>query len=192
MTYIERYQDFLEKCEGKIPAIQYIQELKKNPKIDLPISPPPRKWFVESFDWIIGMRLLCGGKYGPFYRADGDIFYPMIGNNSDEYSECKCFFGLEKPKNVDHAKKLYNLQPETQIKYVYEISIEMPDSPVMDAWIFIGPVKNGEGFQLNPNSIVVELIKGEILKSNVSRYSVLEDEDFNYKESEAYYSANKE
>jgi hypothetical protein len=191
MKYIERYKDFLDKCKGKIPEIQFVQELELNPKIDLPISPPPRKWFVESFDWIIGMRLLCGGDYGPFYRIDGDIFWPMIGNQSDEYSENKCFFGLEKPKDTAHAERLYKFQSTTETKYIYEISIQMPDFPIMDAWVFIGPVKDAEGFQLNPNSIVAEIIKGDILKSKVKRYSVRKKGIIDYSKSEAYYKTKK-
>jgi hypothetical protein len=189
MKYIQRYQEFLNKCEGKIPEVQFIHELELNPKIDLPISPRPRKWFLEAFDWIIGIRLLCGGNYGPFYRIDGDNFWPMIGNQSDEYSESNCFFGLERPKDVSHAKQLYNFQPKTEQKFVYEVSIEMPDFPVMDAWVFIGPVKNGEGFQLNPNSIVAELIKKKILKSEVKRYSASKSGRFNYKRHDMYYAA---
>ena len=180
MKFVEQYQDFLKKCAGKIPEIQILHELEINPLLNKPITPTPTKWFIDSFDWIIGLKLVCGASYGPFYRVDGDTFWPVIGNESDEYSEKKCFFGLEKPRDVDHAKSLYDLQ-STDMSYVYEINFEMPDWPLIDAWIFLGAVKKGNGFQVNPNRVVVELIKGKILKGEIKRYTKIKNDKYSNK-----------
>ncbi len=183
--FIKRYQEFIEKCAGKIPKIQILHELEMNPQINRPITPTPRKWFIDSFDWVIGLKLVCSASYGPFYRVDGDSFWPVIGNESDVHSEKKCFFGLEKPKDVDDAQNLYDLQ-STDMAYVYEIKFEMPEWPVMEAWIFLGPVKKGKGFQVNPNSVVVELIKGKIFKGEINRYPKLDNGKYSV-ESEPFY-----
>ena len=71
--------------------------------------------------------------------------------------------------------------------YVYEISFEMPEWPVIDAWIFLGAVKKGNGFQVNPNSVVVELIKGKILKGEIKRYPKIEGDKYSDKSEPFYY-----
>jgi len=187
MKFVELYQDFLKKCKGKIPEVQILHELEMVPRINAPITPPPRDWFVASFDWYVGLKLVCGAIYGPFYRVDGSSFWPQIGKSYDEYSEKKCFFGLERPKDVADATRLYNMKRDTDTKYIYEIFIEMPKWPLIEAWIFLGPVKDGNGFQVNPNSVVVELIKGKIVKGEIKRYSQTDNGIYNYQNSELYY-----
>lgn len=181
MKFIQQYQEFIEKCAGKIPEIQILNELEMNPQINKPIKPRPRQWFIDSFDWLIGLKLVYGISYGPFYRVDGDAFWPEIGNESDEYSEKKCFYGLEKPRDVKHARSLYDLQ-STDMAYIYEIKFEMPECLLVNgAWIFLGPVKKGKGFQVNPNGIVVELIKNKILKGEIKRYPKKADDTYSDK-----------
>jgi len=187
MKFIDRYQELVTKCSSKIPNVQILHELEMCPRINAPITPTPREWFVASFDWYVGLKLICGASYGPFYRVDGNTFWPQIGNNHDVYSEKKCFFGLERPKDVEEAKRLYNMKEDTDTKYVYEIFIDMPKWPLIEAWIFLGPVKDGDGFQVNPNSVVVKLIKGKIFKKEIKRYSQATDGIYDYQKGEPFF-----
>ena len=186
MTFIEQYKKFLNLCCEKIPKIQ-LDGLRDNPSINPTIIPTPRDWFIDSFDWYVGLKLIRGKIYGPFYRVDGDFFWPTIGNYYDVYSEEKCFFGLEAPKNNKDAERLYKMRPSTTKKYVYEILIEMPKWPVLDdAYIFLGAVKDAEGFQVNPNGKLVELMRGKIERKEIKRFSKSADENYDYKKSEIY------
>ena len=62
----------------------------------------------------------------------------------------------------------------------------MPKWPLIEAWIFLGPVKDGDGFQVNPNSVVVELIKGKIVEGEIKRYSQTDNGIYDYQNSELY------
>ncbi len=112
MKFSARYDKFIELCRGKIPEIQ-VQGLNECPKINPIITPTPRDWFVDSFDWYVALKLIRGKVYGPFYRIDGDFFWPTIGNMYDVYSETKCFFGLEKPEKLDDGRLLFNIREDT-------------------------------------------------------------------------------
>ncbi|MBI5181013.1 MAG: hypothetical protein HZA05_06385 [Nitrospirae bacterium] len=136
MKFTERYEKFINLCRNKIPEIQ-VRGLEKNPKINPTITPTPRDWFIDSFDWYVGLKLIRGETYGPFYRVDGEYFWPTIGNLYDIYSETKCFFGLEAPKNISEVELLYNIMKSTKRDYIYEVIIEMPKWPIIDdAYIF--------------------------------------------------------
>jgi len=186
MNFIDRYKEFIKKCKGIIPKIQ-LKGLEESPAINPTITPTPRDWFIETFDWYVGLKLIRGETYGPFYRVDGDFFWPTIGNYYDIYSEEKCFFGLEAPKDNNDVERLYKIQPATDKKYVYEILVKMPRWPVIDdAYIFIGAVKNGDGFQVNPNGRVVELIRKKILNNEINRFFKTRDGKFDYSNSIQY------
>ena len=185
MKFVEKYNQFIKHLKGKIPDVQLLG-LEENPRINPRIDPNPRDWFIDSFDWYVGLKLLKGEKYGPFYRVDGDYFWPTIGNLVDEYSESKCFYGLEKPTSTSDVQRLYNLKQETSKKFVYEIMIEMPNWPIIDdAYLFLGAVKNGEGFQINPNGRVVELLRKDIENNKLKRYASVES-IFDYDKQERY------
>ncbi len=185
MKFSEKYNQFIALLKGNIPDIQ-LEGLENNPNINQTIIPTPRDWFIDSFDWYVGLKLIRGEVYGPFYRIDGDCFWPTIGNNYDIYSESKCFFGLEKPKTYKDAERLYKLQPDTSKDFVYEVRVEMPKWPVIDdAHLFIGAVKGGEGFQVNPNGKVVEMLRKDIENNMLKRFSST-DSKYDYKKSEQY------
>lgn len=185
MKFTEKYNKFISLLKGNIPDIQ-LEGLENNPRINPTIDPTPRDWFIDSFDWHVGLKLLRGKKYGPFYRIDGDYFWPTIGNCYDIYSESKCFFGIEKPEKHKDAEDLYNLQSDTARDFVYEIFIEMPEWPIIDdAYLFIGAVKGRKGFQVNPNGRVVAMLRKDIKNNKLKRFSST-DSIYNYKESEQY------
>lgn len=69
----DKYIKFIELCRLTIPPIQ-AQGLEENPKINPRIIPEPRDWFMESFDWYVGLKLIRGEICGPFYRIDGVFF----------------------------------------------------------------------------------------------------------------------
>ncbi len=196
--FTDTYDDFIKICKGEksetklpiIPAIQ-IWELEYLPKINPKLESPPREWFLDAFDWMVAVQLIGGGTYGPFYRVDGDYFWPQIGNIYEEYSERKCFFGLERPINIDDVLKKYNIREETKRSHIYEISINLDMSPIIhNANIFLGKVKGGEGYQMNPNRIVVEIIKTNIIRKNVKKYA-LKGVEFDYNDFEEYYTEEK-
>ena len=112
MKFSEKYNQFISQLKDIIPETQ-LEGLENNPKINPTIIPTPRDWFIDSFDWYVGLKLIRGAKYGPFYRIDGNYFWPTIGNYYDIYSESKCFFGLEKPETQKDAERLYKLHPTT-------------------------------------------------------------------------------
>ncbi|RZB33604.1 MAG: hypothetical protein SRB2_03870 [Desulfobacteraceae bacterium Eth-SRB2] len=185
MNFVETYTQFIKHLKGKIPDIQ-LKGLQEKPRINPKIDPNPRDWFIDSFEWYVGVKLLRGRKYGPFYRIDGDYFWPTIGNLVDEYSESKCFFGLEKPTTYQDAERLYKLQLSTLTSFVYDINVEMPEWPIIDdAYLFIGAVKGGEGFQVNPNGRVVQMLRTDIENNKLKRYSSSKS-IYDYSKSEQY------
>lgn len=157
-----------------IPRIQ-IRQMKEAGIISPPLDPHPQKWWQKSFEFYFVLDLLPCHEYGPFYRIgdrQGDPnFWPQIGIPSDEFSERKCFYGLTKPRNVNEAQKLY-APKESKMDYIYEFTINVPryvfyhNNPLL----FIGPVKDAEGFQVNPNAITAKLIQLEIIAGNVKIY----------------------
>jgi hypothetical protein len=180
MKFTERYDTFINLCCGKIPDIQ-LHGLEENPKMNPTIIPEPRDWFLDSFDWYVGLKLLRGKIYGPFYRVEGDYFWPTIGNLYDVYSESQCFFGMERPTGIAHAQSLYNLRPDTPKDFVYEIILEMPQWPIIDdSYIFLGAVKNAVGFQVNPNGRVVKLLRDNIKKNRVKRFALDVNKKYDY------------
>jgi len=186
MKFIERYEEFIKLCRGKIPEIQ-IKGLEDNPIINPTITPTPRDWFIDSFDWYVGLKLIRGKTYGPFYRVDGDYFWPTIGNLYNVYSESKCFFGLKPPKNIHDVERLYKIMNNTKRDYVYEVIIEMPKWPIIDdAYIFLGAVKSGEGFQVNPNGRVVELLRDKIENNKIKRISLVDNNKYDYEKHDVY------
>lgn len=186
MKFIERYEEFIKLCRDKIPEIQ-VKGLEDNPRIDPTIIPTPRDWFVDSFDWYVSLKLIRGERYGPFYRVDGDYFWPTIGNLYDVYSESKCFFGFTPPKNINDVERLYKIMENTKRDYVYEVIIEMPKWPIIDdAYLFLGAIRNGEGFQVNPNRRVVEILRGNIENNRLKRYSLVDNNKYNYEKQNLY------
>ncbi len=164
-----------------IPRIQ-LRKMQEAGIMSPPLNPPPQEWWVKSFECYFILDLLPCHKYGPFYRigdSKGDPnFWPQIGIPSDEFSESKCFYGLEKPRDVTEAKRLY-APKETELDYIYEFKIKVPRYVFFhNPLLFIGPVKDGEGFQVNPNAITAKLIQLEILSRNVNRYSKLENNTY--------------
>lgn len=155
-----------------IPFIQ-LEDLKKGIFINPELSPPPHEWLIKSFEWYFVLELLPEFTYGPFYRIDGNVFWPQIGIPNDIQSEKKCFYCLEKPKNIADAKRLYDLKDSNDMSYVYEFRVKISrDNFFYDPLMFIGPVKNGEGFQANPNSTTVKIIIFTIMDREVVRYRI--------------------
>jgi hypothetical protein len=190
LKHIKRYQEFISQCKSKFPHIQLLYEIETNPKFNPQICPQPRQWFLNSFEWYIALKLVPGASYGPFYRIDGEHFWPQIGNNEDEYSERKCFFGMKQPKNDKDVASMYNIQQTTNSDYVYELIIEMPKCPPYDAYIFLGPVAGGTGFQVNPNSVVVDLIRCSVTAGLLKRFKKESNGFYDYKNVTPYYNSN--
>ncbi len=165
----------LEYC---IPAFQ-LKNLKNGVLRDPRLTITPQEWFVNSYEWFFALEILPGLEYGPFYRVDGDEFWPEIGNPDDIYSERKCFYGFRKPENIKRAKELLALKDENTMKYVYEFKIkasreEFFNNPLM----FIGPVRNAAGFQANPNRTTAKIIQLEIMNQGVVRYHKLKNDKY--------------
>lgn len=173
MKFMQRFEELIGILKrGSISIIPVVQidELEHNPIFNPTLSIEPQDWWIESFDWYVAVEIISGGRYGPFYRIDGEHFWPQIGKPSNRFSEKKCFFGLEKPINDKDAKKKYKLQKDTQMEYTYEFTIECSNlSPSESAFIFIGPVKDGTGYQMNPNTITANIIKSMIINGNVHK-----------------------
>lgn len=172
--------DFLD-MERIIPAIQ-LWRIRERVTISPELRPRPRDWWVRSFDWYFVLDLVPDWEYGPFYYGGGDQFWPQIGNTSDESSESNCFYGLNKPRTVTEFNSLYNPRV-TNPEYIYQFTIKVSkETYIHNPLLFIGPVKDGEGFQVNPNSITAKLIQLEILAGNVWRYELLSNrEDYSSK-----------
>ena len=167
--FVDRFSKLiklLEKGKGNpiIPKPQ-ITELEYHPTFNPTLNITPRDWWINSFEWFVAIEIVQDGSYGPFYRIGEEHFYPQIGNASEPYSERHCFYGLEKPRDKKHAKELYNIQDDTPMDYCHEFKIE-GSKP---AYIFVGPVKGGTGFQANPNSVTVEIIKSLIVTGKVKK-----------------------
>ena len=114
--FIDRFKEFIDllRAEKIIPEVQ-IEELERNPVFNPGLSTEPQDWWKESFDWYVAVPAIANGLYGPFYRIDGEHFWPQIGIPDQRYSEKMCFPGLKKPMNQEEAQKLYNLKSETPI-----------------------------------------------------------------------------
>ncbi len=174
--------EVLKRC---IPAFQ-LDNLKNGILLNPRLSVAPQQWFVDSFEWFFALDLLPGERYGPFYRVDGDEFWPQIGNPDDTFSENKCFYGFRKPSNVKEAKEWFGPKADNAMKYVYQFSITATREDFFyNALMFIGPVRNGAGFQANPNGITAKIIQLEIMNQGVVRYVKLENGDY-FQESKPY------
>jgi hypothetical protein len=124
-------------------------------------------WWRKSFDWYIVIEIIPGFSYGPFYRIDGDLFWPKIGIPGQDYSENKCFFQLKKPNGLEDAKEMYAPKAEwNDDSRLYKFSFELTQFSI-GACMFLGPVAGGTGYQMNPNSSLVEIIRTEIIKGKV-------------------------
>lgn len=159
---------------GIIPNIQLLQLREEGVVVSPPLSPRPQDWWVQSFDWYFVLDLVPNWEYGPFYYGGGDQFWPQIGIASDESSEKKCFFGLKKAETDKEFNDLYAPHATNSMQFIYEFKIELSKEIFFhDPLLFIGPVKDGKGFQVNPNRITAKLIQLEILAGNVFRYELL-------------------
>ncbi len=103
---MQRFEELIDilKRDSIIPKVQ-VDALEHRPVFDPILSIEPRIWWKDSFDWYVAIEIISGERYGPFYRTDGKDFLLQIGEQSDEFSEKKCFFGLEKPKNYEMRRK---------------------------------------------------------------------------------------
>ena len=163
--FTDRFAGLIEllKRGPLIPEFQ-ITELELNPIFNPQLNIEPQDWWKESFDWFVAIPIVQNGKYGPFYRCGDEHFWPIIGSPSIVDSEKECFFGLEKPKNKDHAKRLYNPMNNTLLGWVHKFTIE---TGYQGAMLFIGPVRRGEGYQVNPNSVTVAVVRTLIVQKKV-------------------------
>lgn len=94
---------------------------------------------------------------------------------------------MEKPIDPSGTERLYKIMASTKKEFVYEIIIEMPKWPIIDdAYIFFGAVKNAEGFQINPNGKVVELLRERIENNKIKRFPLGSDNKFDYGKGEIY------
>jgi len=164
-NFADRFAELVKILRnGKlIPEIQ-IRELELNPVFNPELTIEPTGWWKYSFEWYVAIPLIDQGEYGPFYRVDGDHFWPHIGVPGDESSEKKCFFGLEKPKDQEDAKTKYNLRQDTPRDFVYTIKRFKPVH--FQEMIFIGPVRGGSGYQMNPNARVVDRIRSALIRKD--------------------------
>ena len=152
------------------PQLEFI---KHDPVFNPLLAPKPQDWWKASFDWFIAIELIPGNRYGPFYVMHGEWFWPQIGEPEILYSEKKCFLGLEKVKTKDEAKKKYNLHSSNPMNYLYKIDFSIDEHLLCcTPWIFVGPVKDGTGFQMNPNRITCVAIRKAIAKGDVWRAKV--------------------
>jgi hypothetical protein len=173
---------FNEILKGCIPVFQ-LENLKNGVLLNPKLSIAPQQWFVDSFEWFFPLEILPELKYGPFYRVDGDEFWPQVGSPDDIYSENKCFYGFQKPENVEKVKELFGPKSENTMKYVYEFYIKAcREEFYNNAMMFIGPIRNAAGFQANPNRTAAKIIQIEIIKNRgVVRYEKLESGDYSLK-----------
>lgn len=194
VDFASQYSRFLDLCRGsdisgtpRVPMPQVEGELTRTPRLNPPLIPPAHDWFYQSFDWYVGLRLVAGARYGPFYKVDGEHFWPTIGTPTELYSETDCFFGLERPASPQEAEQLYQIKGETPRTRVYEFVIDVGASPVrLDAFIWVGLVKGGTGYQANPNSVTVEIIRSSIVRGEVKSYR-LDGNAYNYAVAESYH-----
>jgi hypothetical protein len=185
------FKDRFTKLMGLIEVIglpkPQLEHIKHHPNFNPPLFPQPQDWWKKSFDWFIAVELMPGVEYGPFYILHGDWFWPQIGTPEVIDSEKNCFFGLEKPDNVDDAKTRYNLSGPNLINpmtYLYEFNFNIDTGfSCCIPLVFIGPVKDGSGFQMNPNSLACSAIRIAIVQpkngqkqKNIGRYRVIDKE----------------
>jgi len=168
-----KLMDLLEKEIG-FPKPQ-CDHIKHYPDFNPPLEPHPQDWWRDSFDWYIAIDLIPCVEYGPFYILQGDWFWPQIGNPRIIDSEKKCFFGLEKPEHIKDAREKYNPRESTlkEAKFLYKFTFNIDNCclccmPLM----FIGPVKGGTGFQMNPNRVTCTAIRTAILHRKIQRCKV--------------------
>lgn len=161
---------FLDNLGFPKPQCEHIKHF---PNFNPALFPTPQDWWKTSYDWFIAIDLIPGVKYGPFYILQGDWFWPQIGTSEIIDSEKKCFFGLEKPESVEDAKKKYNLSENPIINpmtHLYELIFEInPSFSCCLPQVFVGPVKGGTGFQMNPNSVACTVIRIAIIQKKVKR-----------------------
>jgi hypothetical protein len=168
----------LEKKRCPKPQCNHI---KYYPDLNPPLDPQPQNWWRDSFDWYISVDLIPGVEYGPFYILHGDWFWPQIGNPRAIDSEKKCFFQFEESRNIAHAKELYNPLESTlkNAKFLYKFTFNVNNycfyyRPLM----FIGPVKGGTGYQMNPNRATCTAIRIAIVQEKVFRCAVIDERWF--------------
>jgi len=167
---------------GRIPTSQ-LDHLKRGVLLNPELTITPQKWFVDSYEWFFPLEILPGGEYGPFYRVDGEEFWPQIGSPDDTYSENKCFFGFRKPDNIEWIKKFLGPKAENTMQYIYEFSITANQEDFFDnALMFLGPIRNALGFQANPNRSAAKIIQLEITNYRVVRYPRIQDNFSNERE----------
>ncbi len=174
--FAERFTELMTLLENqlRLPKPQ-CEHIKHYPDFNPPLDPPPQDWWINAFDWYIAVDLIPGVEYGPFYILHGDWFWPQIGNPRIIDSEKKCFFGLERPDNVGDAINKYSPHETTRenMKYLYTFKFKVDNcylccKPLM----FLGPVKDGKGFQMNPNAVTCTAIRMAIVQKEVWRYKV--------------------
>jgi hypothetical protein len=166
----------LEKLGFPKPQCEHIKHF---PDINPALFPTPLDWWKTSYDWFIAIELIPGAEYGPFYILHGDWFWPQIGTAEIVDSEKKCFFGLQKPESVKDAQEKYNLSINPIINpmtHLYELKFVINASFLCCLpQVFIGPVKGGTGFQMNPNSLACSAIRMAIIEREqdyIGRYRV--------------------
>jgi hypothetical protein len=166
-----RLINILEK-NNLIPEIQ-LHQIKEGVVLNPSLSITPQNWWVESFDWFFALDILPAFNYGPFFHVYDHKFWPQIGTPADIFSEKNCFYGLQKPKDINEAEQLYDLRISNKKTYIYEFFIKLPKVDyINEPLIFIGPVRNGAGFQINPNKIVSKIIQFAIIDKGIKRYRI--------------------
>ena len=167
--FIERFNGLIAILENiRIPAPQ-LREIKSNPRFNPQLKPRPFQLFLECFEWYLFLPLIPGGIYGPFYRIDGDHFWPQDSDGISPFSEIKYFYGLKKPANQKEAMEKYKMMPDTPKDYVHEFAIDSKAiGDTRDAAIFLGPVKGGSGYQFNANKSTANIIRSLIIKGKIA------------------------
>jgi hypothetical protein len=176
--FTERFVELMSLLETRIrlPKPQ-CDHIKHYPDINPPLEPQPQDWWRNAFDWYIAVELIPFVEYGPIYALHGNWFWPQIGNPRIVDSEKKCFFGLEKPNNIEDAKTKYNLHESTlkNLNYLYEFKFNVNNCCLCcEPLMFAGPVRGGTGFQMNPNRVTCMAIRIAIVQNNVTRYRVID------------------
>ena len=155
------------QSKSLIPEPQLYQ-IEHNPSLNPRLVPKPKKFFFESFDgWFIVLDLIPGGKYGPFYRVDGDHFWPRHSDGNNPRSEAKYFYGLKKPKTQKEAKEMYAPQATTSITHVHELDFD--ENIIYGAQIYLGPVRGGSGYQFNANIPAANMIRSLIIREKIGK-----------------------
>ncbi|MFH1386770.1 MAG: hypothetical protein ABIH50_03790 [bacterium] len=166
--FVERFKKLLNLLKN-IPASQ-LREIELNPQFNPRLDPQPSDIFATCFDWYLALPLIPGGSYGPFYRVDGDHFWPQDSDGANPFSEKKYFFGLEEPKNQKDAQEKYNMRKETPKDYVHEFTVDADAiGDYFGAEIYVGPVKGGTGYQFNANKLTAHIIRGLIVKNKIKK-----------------------